>query len=61
MSSCNVSSLCIQEILGAFLVMKKLNLMVSKKRVHYLCEDALEKSIPRDHLLLKLGKPDDAK
>ena len=35
--------------------------MVSKKRIHYLCEGAIEKSVPRDHCLLSLSKPGDAK
>ena len=31
--------------------------MVSKKRIHYLCEGGIEKSVPRDHRLSSLGKP----
>ena len=34
--------------------------MVSKKKIHYSCEDGLEKSVPRDHRLSTLGKPRDA-
>ena len=35
--------------------------VVSKKKIHYSCEDRIEKSIPRDHRLSSLGKPRDAK
>ena len=36
-------------------------LVVSKKKNPlYLCEDGIEKSIPRDHRLSSLGKPRDA-
>ena len=31
--------------------------MVSKKKIHYLCEDGIEKSVPWDHCLSSLGKP----
>ena len=35
--------------------------MLSKqKRIHYSCEGGLEKSVPRAHCLLSLGKPPDA-
>ena len=45
-----------------FFNMKMQYLMVSKKRIHYLCDDGLEKSaIHRDHPLSSLGKPLDAK
>ena len=37
------------------------NLIVSKKRLHYLCEGGVEKSVPRDYSLSSLGKPRDAK
>ena len=36
-------------------------LVVSKKKNPlYLCEDGIEKSVPRDHCLSSLGKPRDA-
>ena len=34
--------------------------MVSKKIIHYLCEDGIEKAVPGDHLLSSHGKPCDA-
>ena len=37
--------------------------MVSKKKnplLNNLCEDGIEKSVPRDHLLSSIGKPCDA-
>ena len=34
--------------------------MVSKKIIHYLCEDGIEKSVLRDHRLPSLDKPRDA-
>ena len=34
--------------------------VVIKKRIHYLCEDWIEKSTPRDHHLSSLGKSRDA-
>ena len=37
------------------------NLLVSKKRIHYLCEAGIEKSVPLDHLFSSLSKPCDAK
>ena len=33
---------------------------MSKKRILNLCEDGIEKSVPRDHRLSLLGKPSDA-
>ena len=36
-------------------------LVVSKKRIHYSCEDGIEKSVPRYHCLSSLGKPRYAK
>ena len=41
--------------------MKMRDFMVSKKRLHYLCEDGIEKSVPRNRHLLSLSKPPDAK
>ena len=35
-------------------------LVASKKKIHYRCEDGIEKSVPRDHCLSSLGKPRDA-
>ena len=32
-----------------------------KHKLHYLCEDGIEKSVPHDNLLSPLGKPRDAK
>ena len=32
----------------------------ARKRIHYSCEDGIEKSVPRDHRLSSLGKPPDA-
>ena len=46
----------LSELLGAFL-----NIMVNKKKIHYSCEDGMEKSVPHDHRLLSLGKPRDDK
>ena len=31
-----------------------------EQKIHYLCEDSIEKSFPRDHRLSSLGKPRDA-
>ena len=33
----------------------------ARKRIHYLCEGRIEKSVPQDHRLSSLGKPRDAK
>ena len=44
-----------------YLNMKVQRLMVNKKRIHYLCEGGIEKSVPRDHHLSLLAKPGDAK
>ena len=35
-------------------------LVVSKKKIHYSCEDGIEKSVPHDHCLSSFGKPRDA-
>ena len=35
--------------------------MVSKKIIHYLCEDGIEKSVPCGHRLSSLRNPSDAK
>ena len=35
-------------------------LVVSKKNNFNLCEDGIEKSVPRDHHSSSLGKPSDA-
>ena len=35
----------------------KIKSLVSKKRVHYLCEGGIEKSVPQDHCLSSLCKP----
>ena len=40
---------------------KKPSWMVSKRKIHYLLEGRIEKSVPRDHHLSSLGKPHDAK
>ena len=50
----------IQDFLEAFFMFfqyKMRYLMASKK----LCEGGIEKSVPRDHVSLSLGKPRDAK
>ena len=39
---------------------KSIDLVVSKKKIHYLCDDGIEKSVPRDHRLSSLSKPRDA-
>ena len=44
-----------------FIVADLVSLIVSKKRIHYSCEEGIEKSVPRDHRLSSLGKPRDAK
>ena len=52
----------IQELVGAFFQYE--NAVFNgqqEKRLHYLCEDRIEKSIPRTHSLSSLGKPCDAK
>ena len=36
-------------------------LIASKNKIHYLCGDGTEKSVPRDHHLSPLNKPCDAK
>ena len=35
-------------------------MVMQEKRIHYLCEGRLDKSIPRDHRLSSLDKPHDA-
>ena len=35
--------------------------LCARKRIHYLCEDGIENSVPRDHYLPSLSKPCDAK
>ena len=35
--------------------------IVGSKRIQYLCEGRIEKSVPRDHRMSSLGKPRDAK
>ena len=61
MSSCCVASQCIQELLEAFFYIKMSYLMVNKKRIHYLFEDGIANSVPRNHRFSSLGKPADAK
>ena len=51
--------LLIQDILGANFKMKMLNSMVSKNIGHYLCENAVEKSVPLDHRLSSVASPGD--
>ena len=35
--------------------------MVDKEKIHYLCEDGIERSFPRDHRLSSRGMSRDAK
>ena len=59
----NVASQRIQDFLEDFFMFfqyKMRYLVVSKKRIHYLCEDRIEKSVFCDHHLSSLGKPGDA-
>ena len=35
------------------------HVMISMKRIHYLCEGGIEKSVPHDHRFSSLGKPSD--
>ena len=49
------------ETSGSFLNIKCGILRWARKRIHYLCEGRIEKSIPQDHHLASLGKPCDAK
>ena len=35
-------------------------LVVSRKEMHYLCENGIEKSVPGDHSMSSLGNPCDA-
>ena len=56
----------VQLDLGVFMDLWKLILKLKKqwwarKRIHYLCEGRIEKSVPRDHRLSSLGKARDAK
>ena len=44
-----------------FIQYKMRYLEVSKKKIHKLCEDGIEKSVPRDQHLTSLDKPRDAK
>ena len=50
----------IRNFLGPFLNMKMWYLMLSKK-IDYLCEDRIDKSVFRDHTFLLVGKPHNAK
>ena len=44
-----------------FYFYKMMYFMVSKKKIHYTCDDGTEKSVPCNHRLSSLGKPRDAK
>ena len=50
----------IRNFWGPFLNMKMWYLMLSKK-IDYLCEDRIDKSVFRDHTFLLVGKPHNAK
>ena len=60
-----VASQRIKDLLGAFL--KSKNVVFNHfnggqwKIINYLCEDEIEKSVPRNHRLSSLGKPRNAK
>ena len=60
-SSSNTASLHIQELQQAYFNIKMQRSMLSKKKIHYLCEDGEENQVPRDHLVSSFGKPRDAK
>ena len=61
-SSHNVTTRCNQEFLGVILLNEKLKFNGDQeKRIHYFCEDEIEKSVPQDHCLSSLGKPCDDK
>ena len=36
-------------------------IIIIRRKMHYSCEDGIEKSFPPDHRLSSLGKPGDAK
>ena len=56
-SSWNNASQRIQGILEAYF---KINsLWWARNRICYMCEGVIEKSVPRDHCMLSLGKPRD--
>ena len=59
MSSCEIASRCILDLLAYFKI-DIIKTVVSKKRIHNLCEGRIEKSVPWDHRLSSLGKPRDA-
>ena len=56
MSSCYVATWHIQELLKALFNIRIWSLLVSKKKIHYLCEDGIEKSVSCDHRLSSLCK-----
>ena len=51
--------LLIQDLLGAYFIIKKWNSLVSKKTQHYLCKNGIEKSVPLDHRLSSVANPGD--
>ena len=63
MSSCVVVIEYIQELQETFFKYKNavFNVEQDRKRIYYLCEDRIEKSVPHDHQLSSLCKPCDAK
>ena len=59
-SLCDNLSLPIQGLLEAYFF-NKTRQWWARKRIHYLREGRIEKSVPHDHRLLSLCKPCDAK
>ena len=60
-SSCDIASRRIQGLLEAYFHFKRKSQWPARKRIHYLCDGGIEKSIPPDHYLSSLGKLRDAK
>ena len=59
MPSCNITSQHMQKLLEAYF--KKNSQWLARKRIHYLYEVEIVKSVTWDHHLSLLGKPCDAK
>ena len=58
----HVASQRIQDFLEVFSIFSIQNEVFSgEQKIHYLCGNGVEKSVPRDHQLSSVGKPRDAK
>ena len=59
----HVASRRIQDFLEAFFIFSNIKCVLigeQEKKIHYSCEDGIEKSVHRDHHLSSVGKPFDA-